>query len=71
MPPGQLPADLRTMVATVRYLLQSESEARVKPAWFDDGGPMLAQGTNHLPIEMFTGSSNRLWRGEGSSNSPA
>lgn len=71
VPRGQLRADLRTLVATVRYLVQSESEVRMKPAGLDGATPMLAQGTNNRPFEMFPGFSNQLWRCEGSSNSPA
>jgi hypothetical protein len=71
VPRNQFHADLRTLFATMRYLLQSEPEVRTKPARLNNDAPILAQGTNNRPFGMFPGSSNQLWRWDYSSNSPA
>jgi hypothetical protein len=70
-PRGQLPADLRTLFAAVRYLFQPEADGGMNPARFSDGAPNLVQGTNNRPFEMFTGFSNQIWSCDYSSNPPA
>lgn len=70
MPAGQLQADLRTMVATARYLCQAESDFENSPAWFCASSPLLAQRTNSAPFGM-PGGSNQTAVFNSSSNRPA
>ena len=70
MPPGQLQADARTLIATVHYLFAAESDFKMNPARFPGGSQNFVQRTNSQSSEMFNGYSDRTTRFDFSSNPP-
>lgn len=71
MPKGQLQADARTLVATVHYLFEPESNFANRPAQIQSNSPSFAQLTNNWPLEMSAGISNQPPHLGASSNPPA
>jgi hypothetical protein len=70
MPPGQFQADLRTMVAGIRYLLDSEPAADNNPAIFTGRNATFTQRPPGRTLEMSDRSFNQTETQAGSSTNP-
>jgi hypothetical protein len=70
MPPGQLQADLRTMVAGMRYLIESEPAMDNNPAIFTGRNATFTQRPLGRTLEMSDRSSNQTETQAGSSTNP-
>jgi hypothetical protein len=70
MPPGQLQADMRTMIAGVRYLLESEPAMDKPPANFAGRNAALTQHPAERPQMMSDRSGNQITTPAGSPANP-
>jgi hypothetical protein len=70
IPPGQFKADLRTMVAGMRYLLQSEPDVDNNRAIFTSRNTAFTQRPSGRTLEMSDRSSNQTEAPAGSSTNP-
>lgn|SRR5208283_2973651 len=70
MPPGQFQADMRTMIAGMRYLLQSEETTYPSPVVFPGLRAQTAQHPAGGTLEMSDRASNQTSTPAGSSANP-